>query len=211
MSSSLSKPRANIGNNKKKQEVDARQIQLSLNPFQSLVHNMLNNIGEDAERPGLERTPERFERAFRELTAGYRLSPQEAIGEGVFDSESEGLITVRDIEFFSLCEHHLLPFWGKANISYYPNKKILGLSKLARVVEVFARRLQVQERLTAEIAKAIHELVDSKAISVKLEAQHMCMMMRGVRKVGSSTVTDFSLGLESLDSFERQRIFNAVN
>ena len=129
-----------------------------------LCKQMLIDIGEDPSREGLQRTPERFQKAFFELTSGYNKTVEEVIGEGIFEGESNGPIVMNDIEFFSLCEHHLLPFWGKANIAYLPGKKILGLSKLARVVEVFARRLQVQERLTREIADAIRDAVGARAV-----------------------------------------------
>ena len=180
-------------------------------PIQSLVAEMLGSMGEDANREGLLKTPERFEKAMRELTAGYRLSAEEAVGEGIFSSEGPGLISVKDIEFFSLCEHHLLPFWGKVSISYLPGDKILGLSKLARVVEVFSRRLQVQERLTREIVQSIHELVDPRAVFAKVEASHMCMMMRGVRKLNSTTATEYGLGLDSISEIERQRLITSCD
>lgn len=177
-------------------------------PVQDLVTTLLASTGEDPLREGLAKTPERFEKAFRELTAGYHISPAEAIGEGIFSSEGPGLITVKDIEFFSLCEHHILPFWGKASIAYLPNEKILGLSKLARIVEVFSRRLQVQERLTREIGEAIQELVKPKAVLVKIEASHMCMMMRGIRKINSTTATEHYIAGESISDFERSRLYD---
>jgi GTP cyclohydrolase I len=175
-------------------------------PIQATVYSLLNQIGEDPEREGLLKTPDRFERAIRELTSGYQLTAREAVGDGIFAAEGNGLISVKKIEFHSLCEHHLLPFWGHISISYYPNDKILGLSKLARVVEVFARRLQVQERLTREVAEAIHDLTNARAVFVHAEAQHMCMMMRGVRKNDSLTQTEFTLGFEQLSDFERHRL-----
>lgn len=179
--------------------------------FDELCRNLLTQIGEDPAREGLERTPHRFRKAMTELTMGYRLTPREAIGEGIFASESSGPVFVRDIEFFSLCEHHLLPFWGHASIGYLPDRKILGLSKLARLVEVFARRLQVQERLTREIAEAIHELIDARAVVIQIEASHMCMMMRGVRKQDSTTRTEFQLGLDRLETEERTRLWLGIS
>lgn len=175
-----------------------------------LVYKMLEQIGEQPEREGLLKTPERFERAMKELTSGYALSAEEVVGEGIFDAEGSGLVSVKDIEFFSLCEHHLLPFWGKMSIAYLPDEKILGLSKLARVVEVYSRRLQVQERLTREVAESIHSLIGAKAVFVTCGAQHMCMMMRGVRKVSSMTQTEFGLGLETLGALQRDRILKAA-
>jgi GTP cyclohydrolase I len=171
---------------------------------------ILKSNGEDIAREGLARTPERFGRAIRDLTSGYRLTLAQAIGEGVFAAEGRGLISVRDVEFYSLCEHHLLPFWGKVTVSYYPGEKILGLSKIPRVIDLFARRFQVQERLTRQIAEAIQECVKPRAVMVRIEAQHLCMMMRGVEKQGSNTVTEFQSGIEKLDEFEKQRFFDLL-
>ena len=176
-----------------------------------LVQIMLNNIGEDPTREGLLRTPERFEKALAELTSGYKENLIDVVGEGVFEAENAGLVSVREIEFFSLCEHHMLPFWGKVSIAYYPDRHILGLSKLARVVDVFAKRLQVQERLTREVAESIYDLVDARAVVVKVEAQHMCMMMRGVKKVNSNTKTEFNVNLENLKPDEKERIWKAID
>lgn len=180
-------------------------------PTANLVQIMLNNIGEDPSREGLLRTPERFEKALSELTSGYKLNLLEVVGEGIFEAEDAGLVAVREIEFFSLCEHHMLPFWGHVSIAYYPNRQILGLSKLARVVDVFAKRLQVQERLTREVAESIFNLVDARAVAVKVEAQHMCMMMRGVKKVESNTATEFSVNLEKLKADEVTRLWKAID
>lgn len=159
-----------------------------------LAKELFVEIGENPNREGLQRTPERYYKAMRALTSGYNMTAEEVVGEGIFESESSGLVCVKDIEFFSLCEHHVLPFCGKASITYLPNKKILGLSKLARIVDVYAKRLQVQERLTKEVADAIANLVDAKAVAVVIEAQHMCMMMRGVEKQSSFTRTEFLVG-----------------
>ncbi len=176
-----------------------------------LVQIILNNIGEDPTREGLIRTPERFEKALAELTSGYKENLIDVVGEGVFEAENAGLVSVREIEFFSLCEHHMLPFWGKVSIAYYPDRHILGLSKLARVVDVFAKRLQVQERLTREVAESIFNLIDARAVAVKVQAQHMCMMMRGVKKIDSNTATEFSVNLEKLKPDETQRIWKALD
>lgn len=191
-------------------DIEKGPMVLNVSPLQSLVYNLLNQIGEHPQREGLVRTPERFEKALRELTSGYSMSAQEAVGEGVFESEGSGLISVNDLEFFSLCEHHMLPFWGHVSISYLPNDKILGLSKLGRVVDVFSKRLQVQERLTREVAESIHQLVDAKAVFVRVEAQHMCMMMRGVKKISSNTRTEFGIGIEDLTPYEKERILEGV-
>ena len=158
----------------------ASPIHSSEPAFSRLARGIFLEIGENPMREGLVRTPERFQKAFRDLTSGYGLTAEDAAGEGIFESESQGIVSVKDIEFYSLCEHHMLPFWGKASIGYIPRNKILGLSKIARVLDVFARRLQVQERLTKEVADGIFKLVDAKAVAVTIEAQHMCMMMRGV-------------------------------
>lgn len=175
------------------------------------VYNMLNQIGEDPEREGLLKTPERFEKAMRELTSGYRITAAQAVGEGIFEAEGSGLVAVRDIEFFSLCEHHLLPFWGRMSVAYLPKDKILGLSKLARIVEVYARRLQVQERLTKDVAESVAELLDARAVFVTCEAHHMCMMMRGVKKASSFTKTEFGVGIESLSDSEKERMWKAAD
>lgn len=179
-------------------------------PTQNMISQVLREMGENPEREGLLRTPERFEKALKELTSGYLFDAAQVVGEGVFESERSGLVSVKDIEFFSLCEHHMLPFWGKISIAYLPAEKILGLSKLARVVEVFSRRLQVQERLTREVAEAITDLVNPRAVFVTCQAQHMCMMMRGVRKVSSTTKTEFGIGLDSLSADQRDRMWKVV-
>lgn len=183
-------------------------------PNSSLVTNFpksfFREIGEDPNREGLQRTPARFMKAYRELTVGYQQTPAEVVGEGIFESESSGLVVVKGIEFYSLCEHHLLPFWGKASVAYLPKQKILGLSKLPRILDVFARRLQVQERLTKEFAEAVKSLIDARAVAVFIEAQHMCMMMRGVEKQQSVTKTEFVLGAESLETWEKERIFKQL-
>lgn len=182
----------------------------SVSNSERLCRAMFLEIGEDANREGLQRTPERFRKSMAELTSGYKMTPEEVVGEGIFTAEGSGPVFVRDIEFFSLCEHHVLPFWGKVSIGYLPNGKILGLSKLARIVDVYARRLQVQERLTAEVGQAIHKLVDARAVVVTVEASHMCMMMRGVRKQESTTRTEFQAGLENLTADERVRMWKGI-
>ncbi len=171
---------------------------------------MIQAAGDDLEREGLLRTPERFGKAWLELTSGYRKTAREVSGKGVFDSESPGLVSVKDIEFYSLCEHHMLPFWGKISIGYYPTKKILGLSKLPRIVEVYARRLQVQERMTHDIGQSIHELLKPRALAVRAQACHLCMMMRGVQKQNAFTITEAQFGLENLTPREQDRLWNAL-
>jgi len=158
-------------------------------PLAPAIRALLEGLGEDPARPGLQRTPERVETSLRWLTSGYRRSVADAVGNALFEAEHDGMVLVRDIEFYSLCEHHMLPFFGLAHVAYVPDRRILGLSKLPRIVEVFARRLQVQERLTDQIANAVMEAVQPRGAGVVLEASHLCMMMRGVEKQRSRTVT----------------------
>jgi GTP cyclohydrolase I len=163
--------------------------------FQGLVRSMLAGLGEDPARDGLLKTPERVEKSMRWLTRGYGLSVQDAIGTAVFDEDHHNMVLVKDIEMYSMCEHHLLPFFGKVHVAYIPNGRIVGLSKLPRVVEVFARRLQVQERLTEQIAGALMEVLEPQGVGVVIEAAHLCMMMRGVEKQNSRTVTSAMKGV----------------
>jgi GTP cyclohydrolase I len=163
--------------------------------LQELYREMIRRVGEDPERDGLLRTPERMEKSMAFLTRGYRQTVDEVLHEALFDVEYDEMVIVKDIEFFSLCEHHLLPFFGKAHVAYVPNNKVIGLSKVARLVDVFARRLQVQERLTRQISDAIDEAIKPQGVAVILEAQHLCMMMRGVEKQHSHTVTSAMLGV----------------
>jgi GTP cyclohydrolase I len=160
-----------------------------------LVRRQLSLIGEDPEREGLRATPERVARSLSWLTRGYELDVADAVGDAVFAETHENMVMVRDIEFYSLCEHHMLPFFGKAHIAYIPNGRIVGLSKLPRVVEIFARRLQVQERLTEQIATALEDVLAPSGVGVVLEASHLCMMMRGVEKQNSATITSALRGV----------------
>ena len=162
--------------------------------FEDLVKRQLELLGEDPSRPGLARTPDRVARSMAWLTRGYETDLKEAVGQGIFHDDHDNMIMVRDIELYSLCEHHLLPFFGKAHIAYIPDGRILGLSKLPRIVDMFARRLQVQERLTGEIADAVQESVQPLGVGVVIEASHLCMMMRGVEKQNSMTITSALLG-----------------
>jgi GTP cyclohydrolase IA len=157
--------------------------------FEGLVRRQLELLGEDPRRDGLRRTPERVTKGLTWLTRGYGADVREVIGDALFEATHESMVMVRDIELYSMCEHHMLPFFGKAHIAYIPGGRIVGLSKLPRIVDVFARRLQVQERLTEEIAQAIGEVLAPKGVGVVIEAVHLCMMMRGVEKQNSKTIT----------------------
>lgn len=162
--------------------------------MQELIRQMLVLLGEDPDRQGLLKTPERVETSLRFLTRGYSQSLEEVVNGALFDAVSDDMIIVRDIEFFSLCEHHMLPFFGKCHVGYIPQKKILGLSKVARIVDMFARRLQIQERMTSEIASALMDILDAEGVGVVIEAQHLCMQMRGVEKQNSVTTTSSMQG-----------------
>ena len=162
--------------------------------YEALVRRQLELLGEDTTRTGLVRTPARVAESMAWLTRGYEVDLKDAVGQGIFPDEHDNMIMVRDIELYSLCEHHMLPFFGKAHIAYIPNGRILGLSKLPRIVDMFARRLQVQERLTGEIAEAVEEVVKPLGVGVVIEASHLCMMMRGVEKQNSMTITSALLG-----------------
>jgi GTP cyclohydrolase I len=162
--------------------------------FEMLVRRQLELLGEDPSRAGLVRTPERVAQSLAFLTQGYEQTVRDVVGDGVFPEEHDNMVMVRDIELYSLCEHHLLPFFGKAHVAYIPSGRILGLSKLPRLVDMFARRLQVQERLTGQIAEAVAEVVAPLGVGVVIEAYHLCMMMRGVEKQNSKTITSALLG-----------------
>jgi GTP cyclohydrolase I len=157
--------------------------------FEDVVRRMLEFLGEDPDREGLARTPQRVANSLTWLTRGYETDVTEVVGSAVFEELHENMVMVRDIDLYSLCEHHLLPFFGKAHVAYIPDGKIVGLSKIPRIVEVFARRLQVQERLTEQIAHAIEEVLEPRGVGVVIEAYHLCMMMRGVEKQNSKTIT----------------------
>jgi GTP cyclohydrolase I len=167
-----------------------------LNGFstQDLYREILNRLGEDADLEGLLATPARVEKSMAFLTKGYSDDPTKILRRAMFDVEYDEMVIVKDIEMFSLCEHHMLPFFGKVHVAYIPKGKVIGLSKIPRLVEVFARRLQVQERLTRQIADAIQDVIDPEGVGVVIEARHLCMMMRGIEKQHSSTVTSAMLG-----------------
>ena len=175
-----------------------------------LTRELLEVLGEDTQREGLQKTPLRSARAWEKLTEGYRLDLAQVTNGALFESESSQMVIVRDIEFSSLCEHHLLPFFGRAHIGYIPDRKIIGISKFARITDMFARRLQVQERLTGQIATAVMGLLAPKGVGVVLEAQHMCMVMRGVEKQGAMTTTMSMLGDFRDDQRTRQEFMDAL-
>ena len=167
--------------------------------MQNEIRNILVEIGEDPTREGLLKTPERVEKSLKFLTRGYGQTLEEIVNGALFEAESDDMVIVRDIEFFSMCEHHMLPFFGKCHVGYIPKKKIIGVSKIARIVEMFSRRLQVQERLTKEISHAVSDILDAEGVGVVMEAQHLCMKMRGVEKQNSIMTTSSMLG-----SFRRE-------
>ncbi len=162
--------------------------------YEELVREMLIRLGEDPNREGLARTPARVEKAMQFLVKGYKDDPEELLREALFTVSYDEMVIVKDVEMFSLCEHHLLPFFGKVHVAYIPNGKVIGLSKIPRLIEVFSRRLQIQERLTTQIAEAIQHTVEPQGVGVVIEARHLCMMMRGVEKQHSSAVTSSMLG-----------------
>ncbi|NNM55305.1 MAG: GTP cyclohydrolase I FolE [Spirochaetales bacterium] len=183
---------------------------MNLERVQQLVYELLQELGEDPEREGLKRTPERVAKAWEFLTRGYRSSPEAVLNQAVFRAPASNMVIVRNIEIFSLCEHHLLPFYGKCHVGYVARNKVLGVSKIARLADVFARRLQIQERLTEEIAGAIMEATDALGVGVVMEAKHLCMMMRGVEKQHSSMVTSSVLGSFRRDSKTREEFLNLI-
>jgi GTP cyclohydrolase I len=180
-----------------------RYNEASLNELSDNFKNIITVLGEDINREGLQKTPERAAKAMQFLTQGYDLDPVSILKSAIFDEDHSEMIVVKDIELYSLCEHHMLPFYGKAHVAYIPNGKIVGLSKIPRVVDVFARRLQVQERLTTQIRDVINETLKPHGVAVVIEAMHFCMMMRGVQKQNSSTTTSAFTG-----EFEKQATRN---
>jgi GTP cyclohydrolase IA len=180
-----------------------------------LVNETLLRLGEDPQRDGLLKTPERVDKSLRWLTRGYTLSVEEAVGSAIFEEQHESMVLVKDIEMYSLCEHHMLPFFGKVHVAYIPKNRIVGLSKLPRIVDIFARRLQVQERMTEQIADALSKVLQPQGVGVIIEAYHLCMMMRGVEKQNSKTITSAMRGvfledMRTRDEFLRLSMVNGI-
>jgi GTP cyclohydrolase I len=173
---------------------DHKKAKKRRNAIEEAVNQILENVGENPEREGLLRTPERVARMYEELTAGYHTDPVGLINDALFSVDYSEMVVVKDIDFYSLCEHHMLPFYGRAHVAYIPNGKVVGLSKIPRIVDMFARRLQVQERMTQQIANFIDEVLQPYGVAVVVEGVHMCMMMRGVKKANASMVTSAVLG-----------------
>lgn len=171
------------------QPLDPRRVEI-----EKTVRQLIEQIGEDPDREGLLRTPHRVAKSLDELLAGQNQTLEQVVGQGMFNEDVSEMVLVKDIEFYSLCEHHMLPFFGKAHVAYIPDGKVIGLSKLPRIVDVFARRLQVQERMTNQIAQAVQEVLQPKGVGVVTDASHLCMMMRGVQKQNSSTLASCLLG-----------------
>ncbi len=178
--------------------------------MQNIIRDLLIKLGEDPEREGLKKTPERYEKAMRFLTKGYDEDPKEVLRGAVFHEQYDEMVTVKDIEVFSMCEHHLLPFFGKCHVGYIPRNRIVGLSKIARVVDLYARRLQVQERLTQEIATALMDTLQPQGVAVVIEAFHLCMMMRGVEKTNAKAVTSAMLGVFRTNNSTRMEFLELI-
>ena len=178
--------------------------------FEQAVKTMLEIIGENTQREGLVRTPTRVFKAYEYMTQGYHQNPNDVLGEALFDTDNNQMVIIKDIEFYSMCEHHLLPIIGRAHVAYIPDGKVVGLSKIPRMVDIFARRLQIQEQLTEQIAKAIDDVIAPKGVGVVIQARHMCMEMRGVEKTHSNTTTSALRGM-FLKSDTRKEFFDIIN
>jgi GTP cyclohydrolase IA len=179
--------------------------------FENLVREILVRLGEDPEREGLLRTPERVHHAFQFLTKGYQQDPDTMLKNALFTVSYDEMVIVKDVEVFSLCEHHMLPFFGKVHVAYIPNGKVIGLSKIPRLIEIFSRRLQIQERLTTQIAETIQKAIQPQGVGVVIEARHLCMMMRGVEKQHSSAVTSSMLGCFREEQETRTEFLSLIN
>jgi GTP cyclohydrolase I len=179
--------------------------------FEQAVSKVLELIGEDPKREGLLKTPSRVAKSFKFLTEGYQQDPEEILNQALFTTSNDEMVLVRDIEFYSMCEHHMLPIIGRAHVAYIPDGKVVGLSKIPRIVNVFARRLQIQEQMTEQIADAISKSINPKGVAVVLHARHMCMEMRGVEKANSTTVSSALRGLFKKDERTRNEFYNLIN
>lgn len=185
-------------------------VDMLSDPIAAHARDLIAHLGEDPRRTGLADTPERYAQAMRFLTGGYEAEPEDAVGRAIFPAEGEGVVLVRDIEFHSLCEHHLLPFFGRMHVAYLPGERIIGLSKIPRLVDLYARRLQVQERITEQVADALVRLLKPRGVLVLAEAQHLCMAMRGVEKQHSSTATRALRGEYLHDALARQELLSMI-
>jgi GTP cyclohydrolase I len=201
-------------------EIQPERSQLNLPPsaeqlarinIEASVYNILQNIGEEPEREGLLNTPNRVARMFEELTSGYHIDPERMINGALFDVDYDEMVVVKDIDFYSLCEHHLLPFYGRAHVAYVPHGKVIGLSKIPRIVEMFARRLQIQEQMTSQIAAFLQETLHPQGVAVVLEGAHMCSMMRGVKKANAKMKTSKMLGVFRENNATRREFIAQIN
>lgn len=179
--------------------------------LEEAITKVIELLGEDTKREGLVKTPSRVAKSLKFLTEGYNLDPKEILGEALFTSSNDEMVLVRDIEFYSMCEHHILPIIGRVHVAYIPDGKVVGLSKIPRIVNVFARRLQIQEQMTEQIADAILEVINPKGVAVVIHARHMCMEMRGVQKINSTTVSSALRGLFKSDERTRSEFYNLIN
>jgi len=179
--------------------------------FEDAITQILQLVGEDPSREGLVKTPSRVVKALQFLTEGYTQDPEEILGEALFSTSNDEMVLVRDIEFYSMCEHHMLPIIGRVHVAYIPDGKVVGLSKIPRIVNVFARRLQIQEQMTEQIADAISKSINPKGVAVVVHARHMCMEMRGVQKINSTTVSSALRGLFKSDERTRSEFYNLIN
>lgn len=189
----------------------SKPVSQSQDPIERMAEHILGSLGEDIERDGLRDTPKRYAKVMRELTQGYTQDPADVLQSAMFDVTYDEMVIVKDIELFSLCEHHMLPFFGRIHVAYIPQKKVIGLSKTARIVDIFARRLQIQERLTQQVAETIQEAIEPAGVGVVCEAQHLCMMMRGVEKQHSATITSAMMGVFRDNPKTREEFLSLVS